>query len=105
MASLYITELTNVGFHKQADAHSPPAQIAILPAVNSQKLTIGAGSVQSAAFDFKTNYVRLHADATCSIEVGINPTATTNGLRLAANVPEYFGLQTTGLILAVIANT
>jgi len=52
-------------------------------------VAIGAGSVQSSAFNAKTRFVRLHADAICSIEFGTNPTAAATTARMAAGQTEF----------------
>lgn len=74
------------------------------PALASQTVAIGGGSVQSAAFNTNTRFVRLHTDAICSVEFGANPTATSSKARMAANQTEFFGVKG-GHKVAVITNT
>lgn len=75
------------------------------PVLANQVVAIGATSVQSAAFNAKTKFVRIAADAVCSVAFGNNPTADANSKRIAANVPgEIFGVRP-GDKLAVITNT
>jgi len=62
-----------------------------------------SGSVQSAVFDERTRFVRLHCDADCHVVFGTDPTATTNHMPLLADSTEYFGVVISGLKLAVIA--
>jgi len=69
-----------------------------------QVVAITAGSVQSAAYNADTKFVRICADAPCSIKYGSSPTATASTRRLPANWPEYFGVQG-GNKHAVITNT
>lgn len=99
MATLYVTEfqyIASMGGYVQA-AQAPP--------VATNNVAIGGASVQSAAFNANTKLIRVHADSTCSIEIGgTNPTATTSSMRMAAGTTEYFGVVS-GAKLAVIANT
>jgi hypothetical protein len=48
--------------------------------------------VQSAAFNAKTCFVRLHTDAVCSLKFGTNPTASATTARIAAGQTEYHGV-------------
>ena len=98
MASLYITE-----FQASGNAESgAQLQVGVQPAVAMQKLTFTT-STQSAEFDERTRFVRLHTDAGCHIVFGTDPTATTNHMPLLADSTEYFGVVMSGLKLAVIA--
>ena len=81
----------------------------VLPAGNEpglavQKIAIGAGSVQSAAFNAKTTFIAVNVDATCSYSVGADPTATAAAMRLPANGTIYLGV-TPGDKIAVITNS
>lgn len=73
------------------------------PGILQQTVAIAGGSAQSAKFNAATNYIRVHVDAICSINIGTNPTATTSTARLAQNQTEYFGVNP-GDQLAVISN-
>jgi hypothetical protein len=73
------------------------------PALAVQALTLGGESSQSQAFSAKTRFVRVLAEADCSVAFGANPTATTAKAKIPANVPEYFGVQP-GQKMALIAN-
>ena len=98
MASLYITE-----FQASGNAESgAQLQVGVQPAVAMQKVSFTT-SVQSAEFDDRTRFIRLHADADCHVVFGTDPTATTNHMPLLANSTEYFGAIMPGLKLAVIA--
>jgi hypothetical protein len=96
-ATLYVTEFIG-----------PPATSVYYQAVNTpanaqQTVTVGVASAQSAAFSVGSKIVRIHTDVACHIEVGgINPTATTSSMRLAADQTEYF-VVAAGQKLAVIA--
>jgi hypothetical protein len=101
MAKLYISEYAEapIGYNGQMLAAGKE------PSVTEQTpVVIGAGSLQSAAFNAKTKFVRIHTDAICSVAFGTSPTATANSKRLAANSTEYFGV-TPGDKLAVITNS
>jgi hypothetical protein len=67
----------------------------------SQAVAISAGSLQSVAFNIRTRHIRVHTDAQCSIEFGLNPTATITSCVLSAQQTEYFGVRP-GDKLAVI---
>jgi hypothetical protein len=103
MATLYITEFLS----------STPSGVGVpvgqYPAIARQTVAIGGASVQSAQFNTKTTFVRVHTDSVCSVLVDLvtnNPTATTADERLAANQTEYFGIPyNSGMQLAVISNS
>jgi len=98
MATLYVAEFGSVG-----DTLQGPIPIAQASPVAEQAVAIGGASVQSAAFSNDTQFVRLHADAICSVAFGVNPTATAVKMRMAAGTTEYFGV-TRGEKVAVIVN-
>jgi len=75
-----------------------------MPTIATQIVAIGAGSVQSSAFNAITKIIGVHTDAICSIEIGADPTATANSRRLAAGSTEYFEIIP-GHKIAVITNT
>lgn len=104
MASLYVEEYNGVG--AGASIVGPAlagAQAAQEPSVTSQLLTISASSTAGAAFNAKTNLIRVHCDAICSIAIGKTPTAVATAKRMAANQTEYFGVRP-GDTIAVITN-
>lgn len=102
MAVLYVTEFARQG----RDAAGYRMVVAEEPPVANQTVAIGAGSVQSNAFNLATQFIRVHTDAICSVEVGVNPTATVTTRRLAANTTEYFAVpEHTTWKIAVITNT
>jgi len=102
MAILFITEYAQepigpAGRVGQMQQEAPVAE---------QTVAIGAGSVQSAAFNAKTRFVRLHADVVCSVEFGTNPTATATTGRMAANQTEFRGVPVgQSFKVAAITNT
>ena len=96
MASLYITEYGGIG--------ASGAQVPEEPPLAEQKITIGATSLQSAAFAASTEIIRIHGDAISSYAVGEDPTATTSKARLPADRDRYVGVRP-GWKIAVIENT
>lgn len=74
------------------------------PGLAVQKVAIGAGSVQSAAFNARTRFIAVNVDATCSYVVGSNPTADANKMRIPQNGTIYLGV-TPGDKIAFITNT
>ena len=98
MAKLYVTE-----FLDAPRILGQVIQCGAQPGVDQVPVVIGAGSLQSAAFAATTRFVRIHADSICSVAFGINPTATANSARMAANESDYFGVAP-GQKVAVITN-
>ena len=102
MATVYITEykeLAKVQVSK-SDIFMAPLE----PAIATQTVAIGGGSVQSAAFNADTRFVEIHVDAICSIKFGDSPTAAATNKRIAANQTQIFGVMP-GQKVAVITNT
>lgn len=99
MATLYIAEFSNNGL-----AIGKGLQIAQGVPLAEQTVSIGGSTTQSSAFNARTTFIRVHADAICSIALGSNPTATAAKMRLPADAIEYFGVVP-GHKIAVITNT
>lgn len=99
MAKVYITEYCD-----NPKVNGLLVQAPQEPALATQTVAIGGASVQSSAFNDKTQMIRVHSDAVCSILIGEDPTATANSPRIAAGVSEYFGVKP-GYKIAVITNT
>lgn len=91
MASLNITEYSSKS--------SVLGAAKLNAAIAYQKKTIGT-VVTSDAFNARTKYIRVVADAACYIKSGAN--ATTSHTYIPANVPEYFEVSP-GDTLSVIA--
>ena len=111
MAKLYVTEYASAAlpFPYGGSSSNPlqnyPLDAAQEPAITTQVLSIGVGSVQSNPFNVNTRFVRLHSDAICSVEFGADPTASAaSSQRMAANQTEYKGVKP-GDLVAVITNT
>lgn len=100
MAKLYITEYRRLG----TDKTNRVIQTGENPPLTTQVLTISGTSLQSAAFNQSTSLIRVHTDSVCSIEINLDPTATTDSLRMSAGSTEYLAV-TGGLKIAVISNT
>lgn len=101
MATVYISEYAN-----GALTDGQLSNFVMEPAVAEQTVAITAGSVQSAAFNPTTRFVRLRTDAICSVRFGTNPTATATSSRMPAATETIVGVQQ-GLSqkVAVITNT
>jgi len=95
MATLYIAEFGGVTSGRPPMASAPP--------LVEQTVTIGTEE-SASAFSANTTYIRLHADATCSIAFGTAPTATTSTMRMVAGQTEYF-VVIPGHRVSVISNT
>lgn len=74
------------------------------PAIAVQKIAIGVGSIQSAAFNAQTKFICVNADAPCSFKIGANPTATASDMRIPLDGTQYFGVNA-GDKIAIITNT
>lgn len=103
MAFLSITELNEVQYVGIQGNTGSNLQIAKVPPVAEQKLGVSGASVQSAAFNSATKYVRLYTDIACCVAWGTNPVAVTTSMPMSAASAEYFGV-TVGHKVAVIAN-
>lgn len=103
MSTLYITEFARQG--RDAGGWLLPT-MAQEPPCTEQTVAIGASSVASNAFNALTAFVRIHADAVCSIAFGTSPTAAATNRRMAAGQTEYFQVPVGGgFKVAVITNT
>lgn len=101
MATVYIREYARIG----RDLNSIDVQSGVEPGLVNQTVAIGGSSVQSAAFNAQTRFVRIHTDAICSILFGTNPTAVAGSGRMAANSTEFFAVDPgSNLKVAVITN-
>jgi hypothetical protein len=76
----------------------------MFPVIAFQQVAIGAGTVQSAAFNDATRFIRVQAEGIACIDIGQNPTATAAKLRLTAGQTEYYGVSP-GWKLACITTT
>lgn len=100
MGSLYISEYAGLEVARNGQTIQAGAE----PSLATQKITTSGTSAQSAAFNAKTKFIRVHTDAIVSITFGADPTATTDHARMVAGQTEYFAV-TAGQKLAAITNT
>lgn len=104
MAFLYITEFGKQG--RDASGYLNQNATPEEPPVAEQTVAIGGSSAQSAALNAGTSLVRIHADAICSISIGINPTAATTSRRMAAGQTDQITVPRGSVFkIAVITNT
>jgi hypothetical protein len=100
MAALYITEYQTMGqvnFGGQMPQEPPIAE---------QVVAIGGLPASSNPFNKLTRFVRVEADAICSILFGTAPAVSTASGRFAAGQTEYRAVPEGGnFVVAVIANT
>lgn len=107
MAILYITEYAELDIGPAGRVGQMPKE----PPLAEQVVAITAASVQSAAFNAKTRFVRIHADAAAEVLFGTNPTAVVNTAgRMGAGQTEYRSVidgvkSGTAFKVAVIAPT
>ena len=80
MAKLYISEYAQIA---QSAAGAP--QVGQEPSLVEQVLDISGTHAQSAAFNEKTNFIRVQTDVICSLKFGVDPTAVTTEKRLIAD--------------------
>lgn len=86
MAILYITEYAELAIGPAGRIGQMPKD----PPVAEQVVAIAGASAQSAAFNAKTRFVRLHSDVAAEVLIGTNPTAVLNTTgRMAAGQTEY----------------
>lgn len=100
MAVFYIEEFQTLAVDPALGTLPIPQQ----PALATQIIAIGAGSVASAAFNANTRFVRIATDAPCSYLFGASPTAIATTPRMGANTDLIFGVVP-GQKVAVITNT
>jgi hypothetical protein len=98
VAKIFITELKDMA----ASDSGATLQIAKLPPLAEQEVTITGSSAQSAALNAETKFVRVTSDSVAHLAFGSNPTATVGGLRMAAGSVEYFGVVGGSKIAAIL---
>lgn len=84
MAKLSISEYDAM----KDDGAGAGLPLACEPAIAEQEVTFTTATA-SSAFNAKTNFVRLVADADCRVKFGADTTALATSQRLVANVPEW----------------
>lgn len=91
MADVFISEFGGSGplVSKKYGNDFPQA-----PSLAEQKVTIGATSAASAAFNSGTSLVRVKAMAACHVVVGGSaPVATTNSMPMANGETQFFNVK------------
>ena len=68
-----------------------------------QQVQISGASESSAPVSDVTRFVRVHADTTCRIAFGKDPTASAASQRLPGGATEFYGIDP-GTKIAVIAS-
>lgn len=99
MAKVYITEFSGV-----ASMPGGSAPVGAGTVRQQAAITSSGTSQQSAAINGGSRLVRIHTDGIISIAIGADPTATVDGMRMAANQTEYFA-PGVGQKIAIITNT
>lgn len=98
--NLYVTEYAGVAGDQQG---STVGFLADRP-VASQKVDFTAGVTPSAAFNAATRFIRVHAEAICSVKLGSAPVATAGDARMTAGQTEIYAVNP-GDKISVITNT
>lgn len=99
MTKAYITEFSDM---QQLTGHLIGA--ANQPDIATQVVDYTSAHAESAAFNVKTKFIRIHVDSIASIKFGTAPVATTSHPRMAAGATEYYGVRA-GDIVSVVTNT
>ncbi len=102
MALLFISEYMKVAI----DYRGLPVMAGKEPAIKTQIVAVGAGSLASEPFTSATEFVRLHTDLACNFVFGLpTPTAVKDtSPRMATGQTEFFGVSP-GHVVSVIAAT
>ena len=104
MAVLYIRSYQGMGM----DLMGQVVQTGLEPAIEDLTLTIsGAASTLSTALSSSAKFIRVNADAVCSIKFGLTTAvvATATNGRISANSTEFFALDRPGLFVSCITNS
>ncbi len=101
MPILSITEFQTTPSDPGSPMHTLNA--AKLPFLFSQVVEFEDQSANSMSFSDDTRYIRVIANADCCINVGSNPTATGQHMRLAAGAAEYFGVNPGDRLAVIVA--
>lgn len=75
------------------------------PAVETQIIEIGGSSADSAVLNIATRFIRVHAGAKCSIDIGAAPDAVDGKCDMIEGQTEYFGVVGGTHKVAVISRT
>lgn len=95
MATLYITELSDVGYTRSNTLNM--GLIEVMPPLTIQQVTVSTSSLASAAFNSGTTVIHLYADTSCGFTFGTNPTASAaTSARLPTGGTRYFAVPPGG---------
>lgn len=100
MAVLTVTQYQDKG-RDRAGVH---VETAMWPALDSEAVAVSGSSAKSGALLRATTLVRVCADVDCHVVCGPESTvvATTDGMLMAAGIPEWFAIPAeSGSTLAV----
>jgi hypothetical protein len=97
MATLYVREYSHVAMA------NPGLAVQAGQEPGTDQTVSFTTTTQSTAFAADTVLVRISSDAECHLVFGSNPTATTAGAQMQANVPEFFGVVGGHKVAAVAA--
>jgi hypothetical protein len=102
MAFVYVTEYSQLGMYENV-------QIPQEPYIADYSIAIAVGTTVGPVFNIATRFVRIHADAVCSIRIAPavpSPTVAATNQRFAAGQTEFKGVpQNAGYCVANITNT
>ena len=98
MADVFISEY----FQLARDGLGAVIPVGQEPAIAEQVVAIGS-ETDSSAFNERTRFIRVHAEAACCVLFGAAPTAAVTKKRMAAGATEYFGVMA-GHKISVIAD-
>ena len=102
MSYLYVEEFSILPVLDSGESAQMPRQ----PSLTTQKVDFSGGVAASSAFNRETTYIGINTDATCSYQIGTNPTATVSTMRLPANGTMFFAVpKGQSHKISVIANT
>ena len=87
MATAYISEYAELA----EDSNGNVIQAAKEPSVTTQTVSFTT-TTQSTAFNTRTTYITISADAECHISVATSPTATTSTRQLQADTELTLGV-------------
>jgi hypothetical protein len=99
MSKLYITELSQMPADHSIGGNP---QVAKLPSLGTQSLTLSGLSARSSVMQANTRFVRVHAAGACHVAVGgAGVLATTEDMPMVAGSVEYFGIEPGAFIAAI----
>ncbi len=89
---------------KTAKARPGGLGIPAIQASTHQVVSTSITSAQSSAFGASTTLVRIVSDVACFIKFGSSPTATTSDILLPANTVEFWTVDPSTKVAAILAS-